>query len=280
MRRRGFIKLLGGAAATWSLSVGPGYGDRLRRIGVLSSLAETDLEGKSWDATFRKRLDELGWVDGRNVHIDYRWGAGSVERLQLFAKELIRLNPEVVLTIATPATAAMQRETHTIPIVFAPVSDPIGSGFVVSLSNPGGNITGFINIEASLSGKWIELIREVSPRVGMMFNPDTAPYARYYLDTFRSAASVIAVEPIEVPVHSGAEVEAFLTEFGSETGAGLVVMPDTSLQLFRQTIIALAGRYHLPAIYGFGFFAADGGLMSYGIDVADLFRGVAMWTAF
>jgi putative ABC transport system substrate-binding protein len=172
----------------------------------------------------------------------------------------------------------MQRETHTIPIVFAPVSDPIGSGFVVSLSNPTGNITGFINIEASLSGKWIELIREVSPRVyrvGMMFNPDTAPYARYYLDTFRSAASAMAVEPIEAPVHSGAEVEAFLTKFGSETGAGLVVMPDTSTMLFRQTIIALAERYHLPAIYGFGFFAADGGLMSYGIDVADLFRGVA-----
>jgi putative ABC transport system substrate-binding protein len=280
MRRREFIKLLGGAAATWSLSAAPGRGDQLRRIGVLSSLAETDLEGKSWDATFRKRLDELGWVDGRNVHIDYRWGAGSVERLQLFAKELIRLNPEVVLTVATPATAAMQRETHTIPIVFAPVSDPIGSGFVVSLSNPSGNITGFINIEASLSGKWIELIREVSPRVyrvGMMFNPDTAPYARYYLDTFRSAASAIAVEPIEAPVHSGAEVEAFLTKFGSETGAGLVVMPDTSTMLFRQTIIALAERYHLPAIYGFGFFAADGGLMSYGIDVADLFRGVASY---
>lgn len=144
MRRREFIKLLGGVAATWPLSAGPGYGDRPRRIGVLSSLAETDLEGKSWDATFRKRLDELGWVDGRNVHIDYRWGAGSVERLQLFAKELIRLNPEVVLTVATPATAAMQRETHTIPIVFAPVSDPIGSGFVVSLSNPSGNITGFL----------------------------------------------------------------------------------------------------------------------------------------
>ena len=219
MRRREFIKLLGGAAATWSLSAAPGRGDQLRRISVLSSLAETDLEGKSWDATFRKRLDELGWVDGRNVHIDYRWGAGSVERLQLFAKELIRLNPEVVLTVATPATAAMQRETHTIPIVFAPVSDPIGSGFVVSLSNPSGNITGFINIEASLSAKWIELIREVfTSRLtrGDDVQSRHCALRGYYLNTFRSAASAIAVEPIEAPVHSGAEVQAFLTKFGSE----------------------------------------------------------------
>jgi putative tryptophan/tyrosine transport system substrate-binding protein len=159
-------------------------------IGVLYALVDTDLENQAWDAAFRKRLDELGWGDGRTVHIDYRWGAGSVERMQLFAKELVQLNPDVIFTATTPATAALQAETHTIPIVFTMVSDPVGSGFVASLANPGGNITGFINIEASLSGKWLELLREIAPqvsRVGFLFNPRTAPYARYYLDTFQSA---------------------------------------------------------------------------------------------
>jgi len=279
MRRREFITLIG-AAAGLPLAARAQQGDQLRRIGVLSLAAETDPEGQSWDTAFRKRLDELGWVDGRNVHIDYRWGAGSVERLQVFAKELVRLNPEVLLAVTTPATAALQRETHTIPIVFATVSDPIGSGFVASLANPGGNITGFINIEASLSGKWLELMHEVAPhvsRVGIMFNPNTAPYAKYYVETFQSAASALAVKPIEAPVHSAAEVEAVMTKLGGETGSGLVVMPDTSTVIYRQTIISLADRYHLPTIYPFRVFVGDSGLMSYGIDSADLLRGAASY---
>ena len=180
-------------------------------------------EAQAWDAAFRRRLIELQWIDGRNVHIDYRWGAGSVDRMQLFAKELVRLNPDVLVSISTPATAALQAETRTIPIVFAWVSDPVGSGFVSSLANPGGNITGFLNIEASVIGKWVALMHEIASqisRIGFLFNPQTAPFARYYLDTFRSAASALAIEAIDAPVHGTEDVEVFMTKLGREAGAG------------------------------------------------------------
>jgi putative ABC transport system substrate-binding protein len=279
MRRREFITFVGGTVvATWSVAAGAQQPEQMR-IGVLSSLAETDLEAQAWDAAFRKRLVELGWIDGRNVHIDYRWGAGSVDRMQRFAKELVRLNPDVLVAISTPATAALQAETHTIPIVFAWVSDPVGSKFVANLAHPGGNITGFINIEASLSGKWLSLMREIAPqvsRVGFLFSPQTAP-ARYYLDTFRSAASALAMEAIEAPVQSTEEIEAFMAKLGREAGAGLIVMSDTSMTVHRKTIYSLAERYRLPTIYPYRFFAAEGGLMSYGVDVADLLRGAASY---
>jgi putative ABC transport system substrate-binding protein len=279
MNRREAIAALGGAAA-WPVTAAAQQSDRVRRIGVLNGLAETDLEAQAWDAAFRKRLAELGWTDGRNIRIDYRWGAGSVDRMQLFAKELVGLNPDVLLAVTTPATAALQRETRTIPIVFAIVSDPVGSGFVASLPNPGGNITGFINIEGSLSGKWLELLREVAPqvsRVGFLFNPQTAPYAQYYLDTFRAAAPAFAVEPIEAPVRSSSEVEAVMTKLSREGRAGFIVMPDTSMAVYRETIISLSARDLLPTAYPFRFFVADGGLMSYGIVLADLLRQAASY---
>ncbi|MFZ1148588.1 MAG: ABC transporter substrate-binding protein, partial [Xanthobacteraceae bacterium] len=238
----------------------------MRRLGVLSSLAETDPEAQAWDAAFRKRLIELQWIDGRNIHIDYRWGAGSVDRMHLFARELVQLRPDVLVTISTPATAALQAETRTIPIVFAWVSDPVGSRFVSSLANPGGNITGFLNIESSVVGKWLTLMREIAPqvsRIGFLFNPETAPFARYYLNTFRSAASALAIEAIDAPVHSTEDVEAFMTKLGGEVGAGLIVMSDTSTAVYRKTIYSLAERYRLPTIYPYRFFVAEGGLMSY-----------------
>jgi putative tryptophan/tyrosine transport system substrate-binding protein len=280
MRRREFITLLGGAAAAWPLAARAQQSEKTRRIGVLYAFAETDPEGQAWDAAFRKRLDELGWIDGRTVKIDYRWGAGSVDRMRLFAKELVRLNPDVLVAATTPATAALQAETHTIPIVFAVVSDPIGSGFVVSLAKPGGNITGFINIEASLSGKWLELLRQIAPsvsRAGFLFNPQTASYAQYYLDTFRAAAAVLKIEPIDAPVHSVAEVETVMTKLGRESDAGVIVMPDTFTVVNRETIVSLANRDRLPAIYPFRIFAAAGGLLSYGIDLPDLYRGAATY---
>lgn len=278
MRRREFLWLLGSALA-------PGLARaqepvKVRRIGVLHLLAEADPEGQIWDAAFRKKLDELGWIDGRTVHIDYRWGAGSLDRLQLFAKELVRLNPDVLVGVTTPATAALQKETHAIPIVFSVVSDPVGSGFVASLARPGGNITGFINIEGSLGGKWLELMREVAPsvsRVGFLFNPQTAPYARYYLDAFRSAAATLKIEPMEMPFHSAAEIEAVMAKLGRERGAGLIVMPDTSATINRDAIISLADRDRVPVIYPFRLFATAGGLLSYGIDLADLLRGAATY---
>jgi putative tryptophan/tyrosine transport system substrate-binding protein len=278
-RRELIFALPGAAAASWPVAA-RGQGDRLRRIGVLNSFAETDAEAQAWDAAFRKRLEELGWIDGRNIRVDYRWGAGDVDRLQLFAKELVRLNPDALLAITTPATAALQRETRALPIVFAIVSDPIGSGFVASLANPGSNITGFIDIEASLPGKWLDLLRETAPgiaRVAFMFNPRTAPYARYYLDTFRSAASASAIEPIEAPIGSAAEVETVMAALAREAGGGLVVMPDTSMAIHRSAICALADRHRLPTVYPFRFFATEGGLISYGVLLTDLLRRAASY---
>jgi putative tryptophan/tyrosine transport system substrate-binding protein len=280
MRRREFFTVVLGMAMSWPLTARTQQPERMRRLGVLSSLAETDPEAQVWDAAFRKRLIELQWIDGRNLHIDYRWGAGSVDRMHLLAKELVRLNPDVLVSISTPATAALQAETRTIPIVFAWVSDPVGSRFVSSLAHPGGNITGFLNIESSVVGKWLTLMREIAPqvsRIGFLYNPQTAPYAPYYLDTFRAASATIAIEAIDGPVHSAEEVEAFMTKLGGETGAGLFVMSDTSMVVYRRTIYSLAERYRLPTIYPYRVFAAEGGLMSYGVDVADLLRGAASY---
>jgi putative ABC transport system substrate-binding protein len=190
------------------------------------------------------------------------------------------LNPDVLIAVSTAATAALQRETRTIPIVFAVVSDPIGSGFVARLNRPGGNITGFINIESSLVGKWLDLMHEIAPRISriaFMFNPKTAPYAQYYLETFKSLAEERAVEPIEAIVHAAAEIEATMTKLGSETGTGLVIMPEPSMQGNRAMIISLAARFRLPTVYPFRFFATDGGLISYGVDLADTLRGAASY---
>jgi len=280
MRRRDFIKLTGGAVAAWPLAAHAQRPEQVRRVGVLSLQAEDDPLQQAWDTAFRRRLNELGWVDGRNIHFDYRWAAGSVDRLPAFAKELVALSPDALLGVTTPPTAALQHETKTIPIIFAVVSDPIGSGFVASLSNPGGNITGFINIEGSVAGKWVELIHEVAPRVsrvGILYNPDTAPYARIYIEAFQTAASALAISPLDASVRTAAEIEAAITKLGGEAGSGLVVIPDTFNVVNRQTIIALANRYRLPAIYPFGFFVSEGGLMSYGIDNIDLFRGAAAY---
>jgi putative ABC transport system substrate-binding protein len=280
MRRRKFIMLLGGSVFAWPLAAPAQQPEQLRRIGVLSLFAETDAEAQAQDAAFRKRLTDLGWVDGRNIRVDYRWGAGSVDRVRLFAKELIRLNPDVLVGITTPATAALQAETRTIPIVFAHVSDPIGSGFIASFARPGGNITGFVNIEASLSGKWLELMHRIAPsvsRVALLFNPQTEPYARYYLDTFHAGAAALSVMAIEAPFHDAVEIESVMTNLGSNSDAGLVVMPGTSTGVHRELICALAARFRLPAIYPFRYFISSGGLLYYGIDSRDLLRGAASY---
>jgi putative tryptophan/tyrosine transport system substrate-binding protein len=283
MRRREFIRLLGGAAATpiiWPLAARAQQPEKLRRIGVLNSLARTDAVARDWDNAFRGRLDELGLIDGRGIQLDYRWGDRSVDRMRMLAGELVRLNPDVLVAMATPATAALQAQTHSVPIVFGAVSDPVGSGFVASLARPGGNITGFVDIEGSLGGKWLELMREIAPsvsRVAFLFNPKTAPFARYYLDAFRAAAAALKIEPIEAPVHSAVEVEAVMTKLGRVGGAGVVVMPETSTGGYGDTIVSLADRCRLPAIYPFSLFVARGGLMSYGVDYPELLRGAASY---
>jgi putative ABC transport system substrate-binding protein len=275
MRRRAFITLLGGAAAVWPLAVRAQQPGSIRRIGVLTGWAESDPEAKADLAAFVRGLAQLGWADGRNVRIDYRWANGDVDRMRTFAKELAELRPDVILANTTPATVALQRETRTIPIVFVIVSDPVGSGFVKSLPNPGGNITGFINIEASLGGKWLELLKEIAPavrRVAIMFNPDTAPGGgSYFLSPFEVAARSIAVEPITAPVRSDAEIENVISSLGREQG-GLVLMTDGYMTVHRGLIISLAARKHVPAIYAESFSAKDGGLLSYGANSLDIFR--------
>ena len=199
----------------------------------------------------------------------------------MFAKELVDLQPDVILADATPATAALQRETRTIPIVFAVVSDPVGAGFVAGLPRPGGNITGFIIMEASMAGKWLELLTEIAPgikRAAIMFNPDTAPGGgSYYLPSFEAAARSLKVEPIAAPVHSDAEIETVITSLGREPGGGLVVMPDTFMIVHRAPIILLAARNNVPAVYSNRRFVRDGGLLSYGPDSVDIFRRSASY---
>jgi putative tryptophan/tyrosine transport system substrate-binding protein len=277
--RRKLIAGLGSAAVASPLSVRAQQSDRVRRIGVLNSLAETDLDAQAWDAAFRKRLDELGWIDGRNIHIDYRWGPGSVERLQLFAKELVRLNPDVLVAVTTPATAALQQETHTIPIVFAFVSDPIGSGFVKSLAHPGGNATGWTPYTPALGGKWLEILKEIAPRVrrvGILFNPTTAPYVTgYYLPDLKAAAAAFAVEPIITVVHETAEFEDAISEVARERDGGLIAIPDTFLFVHRMPFIALANKYRVPAIYPWQHVCREGGLITYSPDLVEPFPRVA-----
>jgi putative ABC transport system substrate-binding protein len=277
MRRREFIALL---LATLPLlgRAQRARADKLRLVGVLDAQREGD-EAIDHEA-FRQQLDKLGWIANQNITIEHRWGGGSIDRVKAFAKELVRLNPDALVGITTPATAALQAETHAIPIVFAQVSDPVGSGLVKSLANPGANITGFINIEASLSGKWLELMRAVAPqvtRVCFLFNPQTAPHARYYLDTFRSAASSLAIEPIEAPFHNAEELETVMTKLGQEGGVGVIIAPDTSTGINRKMIVSLANRFRIPTIAGFRLITDTGGLLSYGIDSANMFRGAAIY---
>ena len=279
MRRREFTALLG-AAVTWPLATHAQQPERMRRIGVLNGMGETDPDVQAWDLAFRKRLDVLGWVDGRNVNIDYRWGAGNVERMQLFAKELVRLNPDVIVSFTTPATAALQAETRTIPIVFVAAPDPVGSGFVATLAKPGGNITGFISHESSLGSKWLQLLHDVAPqvsRVAFMYNPNTAPFAQYYLAPFQSAASKLAIEAIDAPVHSPAEIEAVMNMVGRRGDAGVIIMLDITVVANRELILSLADRYRLPAVYPHRSFVIGGGLISYGIEIADLFRNAGSY---
>jgi putative ABC transport system substrate-binding protein len=277
MRRRDFIAGLGGAVA-WPLAARAQQGGRMRRMGVLTGFAENDPEATAFLSRFMQGLAELGWT-GRNLRIDVRWAGGSVDRARMYAKELVDSQPDVILADSTPQTAALQRETRTIPIVFVAVSDPVGSGFVTGLPRPGGNITGFINNEPTMGGKWVQLLKEIAPgrkRAAIMFNPDTAPYGKtFYLPSFEAGARSLKVDPIVAPVHSDAEIETAITSLGREPGGGLVVMPDAFMFIHRKLILLLVARNNIPAIYFLSVFARDGGLLSYGADNADIYRRAA-----
>ncbi len=279
MRRRDFITLLGGAAVAWPRTAHAQQPDRMRRIGVLMGWDENDPEAQFNLAAFVQGLQQLGWVDGRNVRIDYRWANGDINRMRMFAKELVDLQPDVILANTTPVTAALQRETRTIPIVFVIVSDPVGAGFVAGLPRPGGNITGFIHTEGEIAGKLLELLTEIAPsvkRAAIMFNPDTAPGGgSHYLPFFEATARSLKLEPIAAPVHNDAEIETVMASLGREPASGLIAMPDGFTFVHRAQIILLAARSNVPAVYWNSVVARDGGLLSYGPDNADILRRAA-----
>jgi putative tryptophan/tyrosine transport system substrate-binding protein len=280
IRRREFILFLGGAAA-WPLAAGAEQPDQVRRIGVLMGYAESDSDARGWYAAFREALQKLGWTEGRNIQIDTRWATpDDAESMRRLAKELVAPQPNVILSSTTPTTTALLQQTRTIPIVFAIVADPIGSGFVASFARPGGNVTGFIFTEPTMAGKWLELLKQIAPRiarVAMLFNPVSAPYADYWLNPFKAAATSFAVEAISAPVRDRSELETVIAAQAREPNGGLIAMPDSFLEVNRVEITSLAARYRLPAVYPFRLFAEVGGLLSYGVDRTDNFRRAATY---
>jgi putative tryptophan/tyrosine transport system substrate-binding protein len=280
LRRREFIALIGGATAAWPLAAHAQQPEQMRRVGVLLAGAENDPNQQEDQTKFSDALRGSGWTEGRNIKVDYRWAAGDPHRIQMFAKELIDLKPDLLVGQSTPVIAALKSETGTIPIVFVQVSDPVGSGFVSSLSHPGGNITGFVNFESSLSGKWIELLKEIVPRLtgaALMFNPGTAPYFNYYLQPFQTAARASALEPITAEVRSVADVERTVASISSRPDTGLVVMADVfpATGSILGAIILAVARHRVPTVYPYRYMVTAGGLASYGVDNADLYRRAA-----
>jgi putative ABC transport system substrate-binding protein len=280
MRRREFITLLGGAAAAWPAVARAQQGDRVRRIGVLMQQDETeDPLFKVRHSAFTQALADLGWTDGLNARMELRWGGGDINRIRALAQELVGLQPDIILANGTAATAALQRETRTIPIVFASVTDPVATGLVERLNQPGGNITGFANFEASVYGKWLELLSEIAPglkRAAIMFNPDVSPVS-FFVPSFETAARSLKITLITAPVHSDAEIEAAIIALGREPRGGLVVAADAFMTAHRALIISTAARNNVPTVYRFPFIVRDGGLLSYGVDVVDIFRRAAFY---
>jgi len=265
----------------WPIAARAQHGARVRRIGVLMAYAESDPEVQARVAAFRDGLQKLGWTEGRNIRINHLWAAIDAESRQRFAKELVALQPDLIVTDSTPTTAALQQQTRTIPIIFTNISDPIGSGFVASFPQPGGNITGFINLEASLGGKWLELLKEIAPRVtriAFVFNRATAPGSgSYFLGPFMAAAASFGVEAIAAPVHDTSELESVVAAQAAAPNGGIIAMPDVFLTVHRAEIISLAARYRLPAVYSNRFFTELGGLLSYGHDRLDNYRRAASY---
>jgi putative tryptophan/tyrosine transport system substrate-binding protein len=275
MKRRQFITLLG-SAASWPLAARAQQPERMRLIGVLMSVEE-NAEGKTELSAFTQGLAESGWTDGRNLRMEVRWGGGDVDRTRTFAKELVALQPDVILAQGTPGTAALQRETRTIPVVFVVVADPVGPGFVTGLSRPGGNITGFINSEAVMGAKMLELLREIAPgleRVAMIFDPDTAPgRGTYYLRDFEAAARSSNLKLIAAEARSDADVETVVTSLGGEPRGGLVVTPDYFMFNHTEQIVSQAARNNVPTVYPWkSVVVKQDGLLSYGPDLVDIVR--------
>jgi len=280
MNRRQFITLFGGAAAGWPLAARAQQDSRVRRIGVLMQGDENNPVWKPGVSAFIQALTGLGWTDGRNVRMDLRWYGDDINRVRALAQELVGLQPDIIVTVSTPATVAVQRETRTIPIVFANVSDPVASGIVPRLDHPGGNTTGFAIFPPTLAGKWLELLAEIAPglnRAALMFNPDINPVSVYFMPSFETAARLLKVEAITAPVHDDVEIETAIIALGREPGGGLVVTMDAFVVGRRALIILAAARNNVPAVYIASEFARDGGLLSYGPNQVDNLRRPATY---
>jgi putative tryptophan/tyrosine transport system substrate-binding protein len=277
--RRKFLATLGGAAA-WPLSARAQHsGERVRRITALMSMAADDPEAQPRVAAFETGLRELGWLDGRNLQIEYRWVSDG-ELLRRSAVELARMPPDLILATSTPVMAALQEQGLSVPIVFVQVADPVGQGLVPNLARPGGHITGFINFEFSIGTKWLEALKQIAPhvtRVALIYNPETAPHADLFRRPVEAAAPAFAVTPMTVAARSAAELERALDAFARTPNGGLLVLPDVTNLIHRDQIIALAERHRLPAVYPYRYYAASGGLLSYGSEQADLFRRAASY---
>jgi putative ABC transport system substrate-binding protein len=281
MRRREFITLIVGTAASLPRAARAQQTERVRKLGILMSAAENDKGYQSFLATFRDELGRLGWGED-NIRLDYRWSAVDAQSRQRSASELIALKPDLLLAQSTPTTATLVRETSTIPIIFFSVGDPVGEGFVERLSRPGRNATGFINMEGSMSGKWLELLKEIAPQVrsvAILFNPATAPGGgSYYLSSFNEAVRSIGLEATAAPVHNVSEIAPVITAHALKPNSGLIVMSDAFPLVNRTEIVTLAARYSLPAIYPYREFVDVGGLLSYGNDLRDSYRRAAAYT--
>jgi putative ABC transport system substrate-binding protein len=274
MRRREFITLLGGALAAHAIPANA-QELRVRTVGVLMGFAN-DAEAKARTEAFERGLESEGWSLGQNVGIEYRYAQGDSTHMQRLAKELVELKPDCILAQSTPVTDALMRATRTIPIVFIAVSDPIGSGFVASMARPGGNITGFTVLHASIAGKYLAMLKEMVPQlahVAMMYNPNSVPASgKFFARPFIESATKLKVRPITAEVHDKSDIENVVTTLGRESGSGLVLVPDNFMSVHRDLIISLTAQFRIPAIYPYRYFAEAGGLVSYGVDAIDQFR--------
>jgi putative ABC transport system substrate-binding protein len=278
MKRREFITLIGGGIAAWPLKAQGQQPERMARVGVMFAYNASDPEAKPFVAALKKGLQDLGWIEGRNIEFDFRWPAADPDRIRAYARELVGTKPSVILVNNTSGTAALRQETLTVPVVFVDIADPTRSGLVTSLAAPGGNLTGFTNFEATMGAKWLQLLRDVAPdrtRAGLLFNPNT--HSGQYFRMIETSAASLEIESIQLPVQDAAGIERAIASLGRDVNAGLIVLPDFFHFAHRDLIVALAAQHRLPAVYPFRYFVTAGGLICYGIDQADLYLRAASY---
>jgi putative tryptophan/tyrosine transport system substrate-binding protein len=281
MRRREFISLLGGTVVSWPLAAGAQQADRMRLIGVLMSGPDDDAEMRAQVSALQEGLQDLGWTEGRNIHLEFRWAQGDTERTRAYAMQLVGLAPDAIVIGTTPGAFALQRATRSIPVVFVNLADPVGTGLVRSLANPGGNLTGFTAFEFSIVGKWLGLLKEIAPRatrVGLIFGgPEVSTVGEHFYGMFEAAAHASSVEPVPIRIRSAADVDPGIDAFAAQPNEGLVAAAEVAAVTYRVPIINAVARHGMPAVYPFRFFATDGGLAAYGVSLVDEYRRAASY---